>query len=149
MTINVEVGDLFKLPKDYSLGQCISLDCQGGRGIINDFYSHYPRMRVHLQREVARLGIQSPFVIPYKTDDNTIVFNLVTKDVVTWKPTYRTMESCIKEMADICRAYHITKLGLPLIGCGLDNLFWPRVQRLIERYFDSMDIDIQVRYIED
>ena len=49
-------------------------------------------------------------------------------------------------MAKICKERYITKLGLPLIGRGLDKLEWPKVKKIIEEAFKDQDIDIQIRY---
>jgi hypothetical protein len=43
-----------------------------------------------------------------------------------------------------CEELDITKLAMPLIGCGLDKLEWANVKDIIEDVFNDMNIEILV-----
>ena len=43
--------------------------------------------------------------------------------------------------------FGITKLAMPLIGCGLDKLEWNRVKDVIEDVFDDTDVEILICYL--
>jgi O-acetyl-ADP-ribose deacetylase (regulator of RNase III) len=38
----------------------------------------------------------------------------------------------------------ITKIAMPIIGCGLDRLQWDRVSEIIKEVFKNTDIEILV-----
>lgn len=72
------------------------------------------------------------------------VFNLVTKARVFHKPTYESLYDTLLDMRVQCENLDISKLAIPLLGCGLDRLNWERVKDIIEDVFDSTDIEILV-----
>ncbi len=41
----------------------------------------------------------------------------------------------------------IRKIGMPLIGCGLDRLQWDKVSGIIKRVFENTDFEITVCYL--
>lgn len=47
-------------------------------------------------------------------------------------------------MREQCEDFAITKLAMPLIGCGLDKLVWEQVKDVIEDVFEETDIEILI-----
>ena len=43
-----------------------------------------------------------------------------------------------------CLELGITKIAMPLIGCGLDKLKWEKVRKIIIDTFNDTDIEILV-----
>lgn len=142
MVIKEEVMDLFTVPQGYYLAHCISGDYALGAGIAKQFVENY-NMRFKLHKifpipdgeKFANVG-QALLV------DN--VFNLVTKARVFHKPTYESLYDTLLDMRVQCENLDISKLAIPLLGCGLDRLNWERVKDIIEDVFDSTDIEILV-----
>ena len=50
-------------------------------------------------------------------------------------------------MKEICLKENITKIAMPKIGCGLDQLNWNDVKRLLFETFENTDIEIFVCYL--
>lgn len=146
MIINEERGDLFELDKKYVLAHCISQDCAMGKGIAVEFDKRYPGMKNELIEHIRKGNLKYPTSLFYGGVEQA-VFNLVTKQKYWGKPTYETIEKCIKEMADTCRDYEIKYLAMPKIGCGLDKLDWYHVKKIIKQEFHDIDIEIEVRYL--
>jgi hypothetical protein len=48
------------------------------------------------------------------------------------------------DMKEQCEQKDITKLAMPLIGCGLDRLSWDNVSEIIEDVFEETNIDILI-----
>ena len=142
MTFTEEQKDLFTVPQGYYLAHCISGDYALGAGIAKQFVDVY-NMRYKLHRffpipmgsKFANLG--SALLI-----DN--VFNLVTKERVFHKPTYESLKATLEDVRDQCIELDITKLAMPLIGCGLDRLEWDNVKDIILEVFNETEIDILV-----
>lgn len=135
-------GDLFAVPQGYYLAHCISGDFALGAGIAKQFDKEY-NMRFKLFRDYPiEIGEKFGYVGKALLVDN--VFNLVTKPKCYHKPNYDTLIDTIIDMREQCETRNITKLAMPKIGCGLDQLDWSRVREIIEEVFEDYDIEILV-----
>lgn len=150
MKINVQKGNLFELDDKYSLAHCVSQDCDNpkswGMGIAAEFKKRFKGMKNYCARVIKENNLSFPVVIPY-CEDNRVVFNLITKRVYYGKPTYKTMQSCIEDLAFQCKQFNIKYLGIYKLGCSLDKLQWGKVKEIIEEEFKDIDIEIEVRYL--
>ena len=136
--------DLFTLPSDYMLVHCISSDFAMGAGIAKVFRDKYGirdsiiDIRKPWKGRGRCIFAQSP-QCPWS------VANLVTKEKYFGKPTYKTLEESLKALKKGLTVHpEIKRIGMPLIGCGLDKLEWDRVYELIVSTFKGMDIEITV-----
>lgn len=142
MTIRTEIMDLFTVSQGYYLAHCISGDYALGAGIAKQFVENYNmRFKLHKNYPIPD-GEKFANVGQALLIDN--VFNLVTKARVFHKPTYETLYNTLCDMRVQCEDLDITKLAIPLLGCGLDRLDWEQVLDIIEDVFDGMDIEILV-----
>lgn len=142
MQITEVQQDLFTVPQGYYLAHCISGDYALGAGIAKKFNEIY-NMRFKLHRDYAiPEGKKSANVGRALLVDN--VFNLVTKERCFHKPTYDELYDTLIDMREKCEDFGITKLAMPLIGCGLDRLVWDEVKDIIENVFESTNIEILI-----
>lgn len=142
MVYNEVHGDLFTAPQGCYLVHCISGDYALGAGIAKIFDEVY-NMRYKLHKNYAiENGKKFDNVGRALLVDN--VFNLVTKKRCFHRPTYDDLYDALVDMKEQCIDFDITKLAMPLIGCGLDRLEWDKVKDIIEDVFDDTDIKITV-----
>ena len=145
MTYNEIQQDLFSVPQGYYLAHCISGDYALGAGIAKKFDKVY-NMRFKLHRDYAIPdGEKYANVGRALLVDN--VFNLVTKARCFHKPTYDDLYDTLINKKEQMEDFGITKLDMPLIGCGLDKLEWNRVKDVIEDVFDDTDVEILICYL--
>lgn len=134
--------DLFSMPDEYWKVQCISADLVMGKGIavkFNEFYDMKNIMKKCYGKEIPWQGHgMCRFVL------GTPVFNLITKPYYYFKPSLKTMEEALREMKWYCSYYHVDKLSMPQIGCGLDRLNWEEVSELIQKVFSDTEVEIVV-----
>lgn len=138
MTIDIIKKDLFTIGNDYYLAHCISADFALGAGIAKTFNSKYD-MR-------SKLFNNYPNYV-YRGGDALLVnnvFNLVTKAKFFQKPTYESLTEALEMLRNKVISLQITKLAMPMIGCGLDRLQWSRVKNIIESVFIDTDINILI-----
>lgn len=135
MKFNEEKGNVFDLEETHHIVHCISMDFKLGAGIALDIENRY-NVKEKLYQSIIRPAILTGNVI-----------NLVTKDKYWQKPIYSNIYVSTKYLYDICIEHDITKLVMPRIGCGLDNLIWRKVRKIIEDRFKNTDIEIEVRYL--
>ena len=142
MVIKEEIMDLFTVPQGYYLAHCISGDYALGAGIAKQFVENYNmRFKLHKNYPIPD-GEKFANVGQALLVDN--VFNLVTKARVFHKPTYESLYDTLLDMRIQCEDLDISRLAVPLLGCGLDRLNWEQVKDVIEEVFDSTDIEILV-----
>ena len=140
MIYREENKDLFTVSEDYYLVHCISADFGMGRGIVVEFNKRFD-MKNKLQKKYGS------YLQRYTNGDCILedkVFNLVTKPQYWSKPTYSSMRNALISMKDKCKEYKITRVAMPIIGCGLDRLEWSKVSEIIKEVFEDTDIEILV-----
>lgn len=142
MTIREENRDLFTVPQGYYLAHCISGDYALGAGIAKQFDDVYNMKNKLHHRFPIPIGEKFAHLGEALLIDN--VFNLVTKRKCYQKPTYSDLYVALEDMYYQIEEKEITKLAIPLIGCGLDKLQWEKVKEDIEEIFEDYDIDILV-----
>lgn len=138
------IGDLFEQSEDYYLAHCISADFALGAGIAVEFVKRFD-MRNKLKSKnpdfVNRYHNCGPICI---LDDESRVFNLITKEMCYHKPTYNSLKKSLEHMRLLAEYYNITKIAIPQIGCGIDGLKWNKVSEIIKQTFDDSNIEILV-----
>ena len=144
MIYKEEKCDLFSVSENYYLAHCISADFGMGRGIVIEFNKRFD-MKNKLQRKYPDY-INEWHSRGYKGDCilEGRVLNLITKERYFQKPTYQSMRFALEVMNKICEEEKISKIAMPIIGCGLDKLSWDKVSEIIKDLFMDTDIEILV-----
>lgn len=149
MILKEECIDIFTLDSTWAKAQAVSEDLAMGMGIAKSFTRYYPQMKEDLKRTLLANNLHYPITLPY-TDKKTgdIVFNLITKELYWYKPTYKTLQTCIEQLAYFCKEYNIKKLAMPEIGCHLDKHKWSKVKSIIEIAFCDIDIELKICHLD-
>ncbi len=138
MKYQVVNGDLMTAPRGNVLVHCISEDCVFESGIaraIDSAYNMCEKIYDYYPDDLIEVG--SALLV----ED---VLNLVTKSRYYDKPTYATLEKCLREMRTVLYEFHIQKIAMPKIGCGFDGLNWERVEEIIKDIFSGDNVEITV-----
>lgn len=137
------VGDIFEQERE-CYAQCISADFKMGLGIAKDFKD---RFNVK-EKLVNKWGNYQSY---FKKDrggalatTEPLVISLVTKLNYYDKPTYESMDISLRQAAMLLEAWGVFEVSMPMIGCGLDNLNWDKVKKLIEKNFKDKQMLITV-----
>ena len=80
---------------------------------------------------------------------NRYIYNLVTKTRFSEKPNLPTLSLTLEEMKSHARLYGISTIALPKIGCGLDQMTWQEVVKLLRDIFAYSNIRIVVYILEE
>ena len=141
MIYREEQRDLFTVPCDYWLAHCISSDFALGGGIALAFVKRF-NMRKMLFENFPVLDWHNTGYV--RVVPGIPVFNLITKQHVYQKPTYKNLVEAVEAMRDYAVTHNIRKIAMPLIGCGIDGLNWIKVSAHVQRIFKDIDIEILV-----
>lgn len=146
MTYKMIEGDLFTAPKENYFAHCISADFALGAGIAVQFQNRYG-LREKLRAMMPERDLQSfqSRVGSCVLLDN--VFNLITKPLCWDKPTYEDLQKSLIAMREMCVRYRINYVAMPQIGCGLDRLEWPKIEKLIREIFAPTNVNITIYYL--
>lgn len=134
----------------YCLAHCISADFGMSGGIVLEFNKRWDMknyLHSHYGNVMSKFRTSGGMCIPVKVKDHnkeTFVFNLVTKEIVFWKPSYDSIREALEGMKNYMMTYNLNKVAMPLIGCGIDGKQWDRVSRIIKEVFMDTDIEILV-----
>ena len=153
MIYKEEKRDLFTLPGEYMLAHCISADYALGAGIAKIF-----RDELKVKEALLKLGNKNCWdgkgrceIVRVKnvSGEEVYVANLITKCRYFQKPTYGSLEESLIDMKQKLTFDfpEIRKIGMPLIGCGLDRLQWDKVSGIIKQIFEDTDFEIKVCYL--
>ena len=145
MIYKEEVRDLFSVPNNYYFAQCISADFGMGAGIAVEFNKRFDMKNT----------LKSKYTDWLRYWDNSDecrgdcllegrVFNLITKRNYWNKPTYETLTQALMHMNTLVINNGVTKIAMPLIGCGLDRLEWGKVSAIIKDVFEDVNVEILV-----
>lgn len=147
MTYKEEERDLFTVPDNYYLVQCISADLAMGAGIAVQFNKRF-NTKNNLKSKYGYLTAQWNKQNGFSVQDGR-VFCLVTKNHYWEKPSKKTM---FNALVDLKRKLQITEIlekeklniAMPKIGCGLDKMNWNVVKELISNTFINTDFNILI-----
>ena len=144
MIYKEEIRDLFSVPEEYYLAHCISADFGMGQGIVVEFNKRFDMKRKLQNKYPDYINEWHHRQLTFNCILEDRVFNLITKERYFHKPTYDSLYGAVNLMKFICIQNNITKIAMPVIGCGLDRLSWNRVSEIIKEIFKDTNVDILV-----
>ncbi len=123
-----------------------TVNCVGamGRGIALEFKKRYPDLYRAYRQACARKEILPGHVWVYQAKDR-IIFNAAVKD--DWRDASRMVwvESCLKELIELCRTMKIKSLALPWMGAMNGWIPVEEIKASTWRILSNVsDIDISV-----
>ncbi|SFQ19464.1 hypothetical protein SAMN02910358_01040 [Lachnospiraceae bacterium XBB1006] len=148
MIITETHADLFQLPKDYYLAQCISSDFAFTSNTSKAFDRQYGTCGELKKRAKAGTITAGTYPSLIQTDREAgdgQVFNLVTKEHYYGVTTYETLQQCLMLMKERVLRQRVEKLAIPPLGCDQDQLTWLKVSTLVLKTFaDVKNLEILV-----
>lgn len=137
-------GDLFDFADKAYLAHCISADFALGKGIAVEFRNRYNMQQELFKRYPNYLNNYIAYKVKGQCLPVGTIMNLVTKERYWNKPTYKSLREALGSLHDLAIKYNMQTIAMPLIGCGLDRLEWPKVSRIIQDIFSDTECNIIV-----
>ena len=136
------IGNVFD-SKD-SIAHCVSADFKMSAGIARHFkrkfLTKYPTDLDHFY---------TPLWPQWLPETRRYLYHLVTKQKYFNKPTYSTLGASLERMRTHAENNSISKISMPCIGTGLDQLDWDKVKLLIQETFRTSPVQIVVYILPD
>ena len=134
------------LQQPHSIGHCISADGKMSKGFTEQHSQQVLGLRDTCRRRKLLTGQTFPF---WDRVASRYISNLVTKTKFSEKPTLPTVSLTLEEMKSHARLYGISTIAIPKIGCGLDQMNWQEVVKLLRDIFAYSNIRIVVCTLEE
>ena len=133
------------LQQPSSIGHCISADARMSKGFV-DFLSHrIPGLRSTCRK--ARLFMVQVYPF-WDSTGKRYIYNLVTKEKFCDKPNPSTSSKTLEAMRIHASMNGISTITIPKLGCGLDQMNWQEVVKLLRDNFTHADVQLVVYTLE-
>ena len=134
------------LEQPNSIGHCISADAQMSKGFAQFLSERIPRLR----RVCRRANLMKDQVFPFwDSSSRQYIYNLVTTKKFSDKPTLSTLAQTLQNMQAHATVHRVSTVAIPKIGCGLDQMNWQDVVKLLRNIFAYSDIQIVVYSVDE
>ena len=128
--------NLFNCAPNSCLAHCVSQDYEMSKGIAVLFKKFFGRV-FELHQQNKKVGECSLLSYP-----DGFIYYLVTKEKYWHKPTYKSLTSSLLDMKKHAVEHQVKIISMPRIGCGLDQLKWEEVKKILIEVFDGTEINI-------
>ena len=134
------------LEQPNSIGHCIFADAQMSKGFAQFLSERVPR----LKRTCKRAHLLKDQVFPFRdSSSRRYIYNLVTKEKYSDEPDLQTLATTLQNMQAHATMHGVSTIAIPKIGCGLDQMNWQDVVKLLRDIFAYSDIQIVVYSLEE
>ena len=134
------------LEQPNSIGYCISADAQMSKRFAQFLSESVPR----LSRICRRADFLEDQVFPFwDSSSRRYIYKLVTKAKYSDKPDLQTLARTLQIMKAHATMHEISPIAIPKIGCGLDQMNWQDVAKLLRSIFAYLEIQIVVYSLDE
>ena len=134
------------LQQPISVGHCISADARMVKGFA-DFLSHrIPGLRSTCRKAKLFMGQVFPF---WDSTGQRYIYNLVNKERYCDKPNLSTLSKTLEAMKFHAGTNGVSTIAITKLGCGLDQMNWQEVVKLLRDIFAYADVQIVVYTLEE
>ena len=134
------------LQQPNSIGHCISAYARMSKGFA-DFLSHrIPGLRSTCRKARLFMGQVYPF---WDSTGKRYIYNLVSKERFYDKPNLSTLSKTLEAMKIHASMNGVSTIAIPKLGCGLDQMNWQEVVKLLRDIFAYADLQLVVYTLEE
>ena len=125
------------------IAHCVSSDFAMGKGLASTIACCYPELQ-----EFRKLPLNNfppgSLVTYFDQQHQRFIYNLVTKRRFFHKPIYETLELSLQALKQHLQRHNIQELAIPKLGCGYDQLHWPKVFSIFFKVFSGSNLRVTI-----
>ena len=134
------------LEQPNSIGHCISADAQMSKGFAQFLSERIPRLR----RTCRRAKLLKDQVFPFWDSSSRLyIYNLVTKEKYSNKSDLQTLATTLQNMQAHATMHGVSTIVIPKFGCGLNQMNWQDVVKILRKIFAYSAIQIVVYSLDE
>ena len=134
------------LQQPNSIGHCISADARMSKGFADFLSRRIPGLRPTCRKARLFMGQVYPF---WDSTGKRYIYNLVTKERFCDKPDLSTLSKTLEAMKIHASTNGVSTIAIPKLGCGLDQMNWQEVVKLLRDIFAYADVQLVVYTLEE
>ena len=115
-----------------------------GAGVANQIKENFGRIDELKEQEIGVGGVAILNIGPGR-----FIYNLVTKEKFSDKPSYQSIKESLKEMRTHCIDNNVDIISMPRIASGLDKMEWNVIHGMLNELFRSSDINIRIYTLDE
>ena len=127
------------LDSDESIAHCVSADFKMAAGIARKIKQQFP-MKKPTSNSVRQKALWPQIV----EKPQRFVYHMITKTRYFHKPTYKALRASLLALKSHAETNIVTRISMPRIGCGLDQLDWQKVRDMIQDVFHGSTVQVTV-----
>ena len=129
-----------------SIGHCISADARMSKGFADFLLYRILGLRSTCRKAKLLTGRVFPF---WDSTGKRYIYNLVTKERFCDKPSLSALSKTLEAMKSHASMNGVSTIAIPKLGCGLDQMNWQEVAKLLRDIFAYADVQLVVHTLED
>ena len=134
------------LEQPNSIGHCLSADTHLSKGFAQFSSKRVPRLR----RTCRQANLLKDQIFPFgDSSSRRYIYNLVTKEKYSDKLDLQTLATTLQNMQAHASMHGVSTFAIPKIGCGLDQINWQDVVKLLRNIFAYSDIQIVIYSLDE
>ena len=136
-----KVGDIFS--SSDSLAHCVSSDFKMSAGIARTFRRQYPT-------NYPKFGTlnQKSLWPQFLESSQRYIYHLLTKVRFFHKPTYCSLRTSLAALRRHAEDKDVKAISMPKLGCGIDQLEWHLVRKILKEEFATSQIHLTVYMLD-
>ena len=145
--LQIVYGNAKSIPEQpNSIGHCISADTQISKGFAQFLSERVPQLRRTCRRAILLKDQVFRFC---NSSSRRIIENLVRPEEYLDKPDLQTLTTSLQNMQAHATMHGVLTIAIPKIGCGLDQMNWQELVKLLRNIFAFSDIQIAVYSLDE
>ena len=134
------------LQQPTSIGHCIFADARMSKGFADFLIHRLPCLRSTCRKAKLFMGQVFPF---WDSTGKRYIYNQVTKERFCDKPNLSTLSKTLEAMKTHAKTNAVSTVAIPKLGCGLDQMNWQEVVKLLRDIIAYADLEVVVYTLEE
>ena len=127
------------LDSNESLAHCVSADFKMAAGVARKIKQQFP-LRKPTSNSVRQKALWPQII----EKPQRFVYHVITKTRYFHKPTYKALRASLLALKSHAETNIVTRISMPRVGCGLDQLDWEKVRDMIQDVFHGSTVQATV-----
>ena len=124
-----------------SIGLCIYADARVSKGFADSLSHRIPGLISTCRTAKLFMGQNFPF---WDSTGKGYIYNFVTEETFCDKPNLSTLSKTLEAMKSDASMNGVSTIIIPKLGCGLDQMNWQEVVKLLQDIFAYADVQLVV-----
>ena len=125
------------LDSNESTAQCVSADFKMAAGVAREIKQQFP------MRKPTSNSVRQKALWPHNIEKpQRFVYHMIAKQRYFHKPTHKALRASLLAFKSHAETNNVTRISMPRIRCGLDQLDWQKIRDMIQDVFHGSTVQV-------